>query len=619
MEMVLENRSFGIIVSLDIAGAFNNANFDVICQRLRFFNVPTKIYRVFVDFFKNREVILPMFNCEARKILSAGCPQGGKSSPILWNCLIDDLLKLPLPSNCYIQAFADDIILFCHHDNSSLCFKLINESLNAIWSWGNENFLQFNPNKSTALIVTRKRKYDTVSRLKMNNFEIPIVSNMKYLGVFLDGKLTWSKHLEYVSAKVLKIYNVLRRKFGSRWGLSYSVLRTIYLMAIEPVLLYACSTWIKAIDIQRNCQKLLSIQRLFAISMIKGYRTISYSASFIIANILPIDIKAKMLSKIYVAKRSGSFVDPFLNEIIIDRTCLFDPNLIQYFNYSDGDIDSCQIQHKMKIFTDGSKIDGRVGGAFVVFEDDENIPVYVEKFRLANTCTVFQAELLAIYKAICWLSNRNCPAKIYSDSKSVLLACKNFGVKTDLFNSIYEKLKITAHICFEWIRGHSGIIGNEIADINAKDATQLEVVSYNTIPLSFIRSICKEAAVFEWQQRWIGSMTGLNTKIFFPSVKSRIECKNFFPNFDTTQLISGHGKLKSYLFRFNLINDSSCLCGQCNQDSSHLLFECEKFNTLRQDFLNQIHINLDQSNMNIIIKNFSFEFSIFCKNILSVI
>ncbi|KAH7643974.1 hypothetical protein HUG17_6336 [Dermatophagoides farinae] len=40
----------------------------------------------------------------AEKLLSRGCPQGAKCSPLLWNILYDNLLKLHLPTGCYLQA-----------------------------------------------------------------------------------------------------------------------------------------------------------------------------------------------------------------------------------------------------------------------------------------------------------------------------------------------------------------------------------------------------------------------------------------------------------------------------------------------------------------------------------
>ena len=39
-----------------------------------------------------------------------GCPQGGKSSPLLWNIFINDVFDLSLPSNCHLQAYSDDFV-----------------------------------------------------------------------------------------------------------------------------------------------------------------------------------------------------------------------------------------------------------------------------------------------------------------------------------------------------------------------------------------------------------------------------------------------------------------------------------------------------------------------------
>ncbi|KAH9506605.1 Ubiquitin carboxyl-terminal hydrolase 47 [Dermatophagoides farinae] len=54
---------------------------------------------------------------------------------------------------------------------------------------------------------------------------------------------------------------------------------------------------------------------------------------------------------------------------------------------------------------------------------NSNQPVDILKFRLADSCSIFQAELFAIYQASEWLKRTNQSAKIFIDSYSAILAC----------------------------------------------------------------------------------------------------------------------------------------------------------------------------------------------------
>jgi len=48
---------------------------------------------------------------------------------------------------------------------------------------------------------------------------------------------------------------------------------------------------------------------------------------------------------------------------------------------------------------------------------------------------------------------------------------------------------------------------------------------------------------------------------------------NFTQNF--TNIVTGHGKTRSYLHRIKIIETPTSTCGTRDQTTEHLLFECE--------------------------------------------
>jgi hypothetical protein len=76
----------------------------------------------------------------------------------------------------------------------------------------------------------------------------------------------------------------------------------------------------------------------------------------------------------------------------------------------------------VKIYTDGSKKENRVGASIVAVKDSGEI--YINTQRLSVTCTVFQAELYGINMAVDWIQSQVKKTSSYAinvDSKAALL------------------------------------------------------------------------------------------------------------------------------------------------------------------------------------------------------
>jgi hypothetical protein len=58
-----------------------------------------------------------------------------------------------------------------------------------------------------------------------------------------------------------------------------------------------------------------------------------------------------------------------------------------------------------------------------------------------------------------------------------------------------------------------------------------------------------------------------------------------------TALVTGHGKTKSYLHRFKLMDDPACPCSEEQQTSEHVTSECNHFEAQRSSLTNQIKVS----------------------------
>ncbi|XP_073986260.1 uncharacterized protein [Rhodnius prolixus] len=238
------------------------------------------------------------------------------------------------------------------------------------------------------------------------------------------------------------------------------------------------------------------------------------------------------------------------------------------------------------VYTDGSKIEGGVGCAFVVYNGQGDI-VHQEKFRLAEFCSNNQAELLAIQRALIWLEQRyeqleRRSSVLNSDSRVSLLSINNANRREPLLECIRGSVHALSadgwNLGFLWVKAHCGVEGNERADMLAKEAALSTLpVSYARAPVSYLREIGRQAVYSGWEKRWYDTANGSATKQYFPHFVDRQRAVYLPLGYMLTQVLSEHGKHRAYLYRFGLADSGLCSCAEeVEQTWDHLIYHCQE-------------------------------------------
>jgi hypothetical protein len=83
-----------------------------------------------------------------------------------------------------------------------------------------------------------------------------------------------------------------------------------------------------------------------------------------------------------------------------------------------------------------------------------------------------------------------------------------------------------------------------------------------------------EQSVKQWQNERDSSSKGAITKSFFSKIKDRSKLRiNSTPNF--TAIVTGHGNIKTYLYKYKIIESPRCSCKDGDQSVDHILFDCK--------------------------------------------
>ena len=142
------------------------------------------------------------------------------------------------------HLFADDTSIFLSDKSIDKIEKTLNDELKNVFQWLLSNKLSLNVRKSNCVIFRPARKKPPRNiKLEINGDQIEELDSTKYLGVILDQKLNWKKHISHVSTKLSKYTGLL---YKLRHFVPKSTLSSLYNAFIMPHINYGLINWSSA-------------------------------------------------------------------------------------------------------------------------------------------------------------------------------------------------------------------------------------------------------------------------------------------------------------------------------------------------------------------------------------
>ena len=121
--------------------------------------------------------------------------------PIFFLLFINDMEKVNKHSHI-ICLFANDTVLYNSNVNKETVELELQEDLNSLRKWLNNNKLTINVKKSKVMTFsTHSRKIEGIS-LGINGQILDTVDTYKYLRLIIDNKLSFQNHIYHFSKQV---------------------------------------------------------------------------------------------------------------------------------------------------------------------------------------------------------------------------------------------------------------------------------------------------------------------------------------------------------------------------------------------------------------------------------
>ena len=141
------------------------------------------------------------------------------------------------------------------HDIQQTDRDIQQTDIHKLTDWSNKWQMEFNTSKCHLLTITQKSKPSQFT-YTISNQPISQINSNPYLGIIIDSKLSWTKHVRTTASKSAQTLGLLKRMLHPA---KPKVKEAAYNMSIRPKLGYVATAWNP--HAQNNIDTLEKIQR----------------------------------------------------------------------------------------------------------------------------------------------------------------------------------------------------------------------------------------------------------------------------------------------------------------------------------------------------------------------
>ena len=204
----LSKKEISMLLLIDFSKAFDLIEHSILLKKLEHYGIRGIVLEWFKSYLDKRQQYVAVNGAESStKLIQYGVPQGSILGPILFIIYINDL---PSISNlAKFIMYADDAnIIITGTDMDEIYQKF--ETISTIFvDWVDLNGLTLNLKKTKYMVFHRQKNLKVDREFKISGKAIDRETEARFLGVIVDDKLTWSKHISTVKTKMARYIGIM--------------------------------------------------------------------------------------------------------------------------------------------------------------------------------------------------------------------------------------------------------------------------------------------------------------------------------------------------------------------------------------------------------------------------
>ncbi|XP_014213689.1 uncharacterized protein LOC106643173 [Copidosoma floridanum] len=141
------------------------------------------------------------------------------------------------------------------------------------------------------VVLTRQRWFGGDFRLNVAGEVICASPVVRYLGVWIDSRLIFWKHIRRTADKATRVSRALSRLMPNV-GSPRETKRRLLALVSNSILLYGAKVWVDELARRDIWERLNLVQRIGSLKIACAYRTVSFAAAMVIARTIPVVLLA---------------------------------------------------------------------------------------------------------------------------------------------------------------------------------------------------------------------------------------------------------------------------------------------------------------------------------------